>query len=404
MINVLHVIDSLTGSGVDHQLELTLKALDPQRVQSFVCYLRGPSEMEQQIQEQGIPVHRLNVGGIPQWPSAVFGLRRLVKSLDIDLIHTQLFDADVVGGVAGKLTGVPVVSTLANTIYDPEWLANNPHVNSVKLKFPKVTRRLLAKYLNQHVVAVSDLVKQAAIHNMAIGDDKVTVIHRALFPTWLENGGPNGKALPRATDIDPSLEDHYPIIINTGRLAPNKGQQYMFQAMPAILERYPKAALVMAGEGDLRRPLAAKADKLGIVGQVKFLGRHDNAKDLLRISDVFAFPSLYEGYPNELLEAMSMGVPCVASSISPVREVTKDGKLATVVPIRDAEGLANGIIDTVANMESAKIMAQTASDSVRRDYTVETVAAKLTRIYEDCVGVEAGANIPHRNQKNTRIK
>lgn len=404
MIKVLHVIDSLDIGGTERQLALTLEALDPKKVQSYVCYLHSPDDVATQIKELGVPVHHLNSSGKVQWPGAVLKLRKLVKSLNIDLIHTQLFDADVVGGIAGRLTGVPVISTLANSVYDPEWLVDNPSLNRFKLAFPRTARKFMARYLDRHVVAVSDSVRQAALQNMGIAEEKITVIHRALFPAWLQDDNAEGKVAPTAADIDPSLDDAFPIILNTGRLVPPKGQRYLIQAMPAILEKYPKAVLLIAGDGDLRRPLAAKADKLGVVDQVKFLGKRNDVKDLLRISDVFAFPSLYEGCPNSLLEAMSMKVPCVASAISPVREVTKDGKLAKLVPMRNPEMLAQGIIDTVANLESANIMANTASVAVKREFTIEMVASKLTEIYEDCLGVGAEAGSRENQYHGTPVK
>ena len=396
MINVLHVIDSLGVGGTERQLALTLNALDPQRVKSYVCYFHPPDETALWIKEMGYPVYLLNAPGRGQWFGAVRQLRGLVKTLDIDLIHTQLFDADMVGGIVGRLTGVPVVSTLANSVYDPEWLVDNPKLNRLKLAFPRTARKYMARHLDRHVVAVSDSVKQGALQNMGIAEDKVTVIHRALFPSWLQDDI-DGEETPSAVDIDPSLGDRYPIILNIGRLMPPKGQRYLIGAMPRILEKYPNAVLMIAGDGGLRRSLAAKADGLGVVNQVKFLGTRGDVKELLKICDVFAFPSLYEGCPNALLEAMSMGVPCVASAIAPVREVTKDGRLATLVPIRDPDGIADGICNTLANMESAKIMARMASDTVRREFTIEKVASKLTRIYEECLGITAEVE-SHQNQ------
>ena len=151
MINVLHVIDSLGVGGAERQLALTLSALDPQRVRSFVCYLHSPDDVEPAIRDLGIPVYRLDAEGKSQWHRAVLRLRRLVKSLDIDLIHTQLFDADVVGGLVGRITAVPVVSTLANSSYDSAWLIDNPSLSRFKLAYVCITyviKRYLSTFIN----------------------------------------------------------------------------------------------------------------------------------------------------------------------------------------------------------------------------------------------------------------
>ena len=87
------------------------------------------------------------------------------------------------------------------------------------------------------------------------------------------------------------------------------------------------------GEGRLEASLKTRAEELGVQGNVQFFGQRNDVRQLLQDSDAFVFPSLYEGCPNALLEALAMGLPCVASDIEPVAEVTQGGELASLVAI-----------------------------------------------------------------------
>jgi glycosyltransferase involved in cell wall biosynthesis len=388
---ILHVIDSLgRRGGAERQLALEVGVLDRERFANHVCYLRPPDYLEPLFNSMGVPVYRLDVHGKGQWPSGIRKLRRLVKTLDIDLIHTSLYDADIVGGVAGRLAGVPVVSTLTNSAYEPVWLIDNPHVNRYKLAFSRLTRALVARYCDRHVVAVSESVKSSAVRQLRIPEEKISVIYRALSTQWLAGNSTNtGNSTNNGSELNhcDNVPEGFPVLINTGRLEPQKGQRYIIQAMPRILRRFPKAALVILGEGSLQAQLLKLAQDLEVDDRVFFLGQRTDVKELLAASDIFVFPSLYEGCPNALIEAMVMGLPSVAFDIEPVAEVTHEGKHGILVPPQDSSAMAEAVIDLAVQPEKAKGLGQRAREMAKREFSLETVVIQRSAAYENCVGL-----------------
>jgi glycosyltransferase involved in cell wall biosynthesis len=393
---ILYLIDSLGVGGTERQLALSVAALDQRSIQSYVCYLHPPSDLERCFTNQGVPVYNLQVSGKWQWGSGILKLRRLVKSLGIDLIHTQLFNSDVIGGLVGRLSGVPVVSTLATSCYEREWLIDNPGTNRWKLAQSKMIRRLIAQRCNQHIIAVSEYVKGSAMRQLRISPEKASVIHRALSPQWFE-----ADSSPQSLEVLESnlgLNDTHPVLLNTGRLIPAKGQRYLIEAMPAILRELPKARLLIAGDGPLLSDLTGLCNRLGVKEHVLLLGQRDDVRALFEISDIFVFTSLYEGCPNALLEALSLGKPCVATQIPAVEEIVQHGQHGILVPPQSPQAIAAAVVKLVGNAQRAREMAVSAQQIARDRFTLPKVVEAMERVYTSVLAESRTQRMPARSR------
>lgn len=387
MYRVLHVIDSLGYGGTELQLALNLGGMKADRFENYVCYLHGPSHLEPALDKLGVQVFGLGLTGSRQWVRGVLRLRRLVKSLNIDLIHTNLFEADVIGGVTGRLMKRPVISTIANVCFEPEFLIDNPSLSRVKLAFPKHIRSLIANACNAHLVAVSQTVAQSAIKQLRVPPQKTSVIHRALSRQWLE---PPDDDYLKSLRTQLGLAGSGPVLLNVGRLIPQKGQCYLIEGMREVVQAFPAARLLVAGEGYLRASLTDLRDRLGLTDHVTFLGRRNDIKALHAVSDIFVFPSLFEGCPNALIEAMVMGKPCVASKISSTEEVMEEGVTGLLTPARDPQSLANAIIQLCSNPERANLMGQKARAAALERFTVSNAVEKLEALYQKVLQDRSG--------------
>lgn len=382
-IKVLHVIDSLgRGGGAERQLALEINGLNPTRFASYVCYLHPPTYLATLFKSMGVPLHELEVDGMSQWIHGVRKLRRLVKSWDIELIHTTLFESDVIGGLAGRLTGIPVVSTLASTVYEPEWLIDNTDLNRMKLMFSRLVRKFVARYLDNHLIAVSAAVKNSAMRQLRLPTDKITVIHRALSSEWLEGKVTQGLGERIGGGELPSA---FPVLISVGRLEPPKGHHYLIESMPNIIRDFPRALLLIVGEGKLYPQLKKLTESLGLNNKVLFLGQRGDIQHLLGSSDVFVLSSLYEGCPNALLEAMAMGLPSVCFNIEAVYEVTQGGRFASLVPLRDVRALAEAVIKLASNIDGARLLALEAREETRNDFASARCLSQLMDVYDRCL-------------------
>jgi glycosyltransferase involved in cell wall biosynthesis len=169
------------------------------------------------------------------------------------------------------------------------------------------------------------------------------------------------------------------LIVNVGRLSPQKNQSLLLRA----LQRLPQVHLAIAGDGDLDEALRREASLLSVAERVRFLGRLDQSSvaDLLAAADLFVQPSLFEGQSNALLEAMNAGVPVVASDIPPQAETLRgdDGApVGRLLPANDESAWAMEIGSLLSDPEQRERMA---ADARRRagDFTIERMADGFER-------------------------
>jgi glycosyltransferase involved in cell wall biosynthesis len=174
-----------------------------------------------------------------------------------------------------------------------------------------------------------------------------------------------------------------PVLLNVGRLAPQKGQRYLLRAMGDVVHESPNAQLLLVGEGHLHEELRALADPLG--EHVRFLGLRDDVAALLRRSDAFVFPSLWEGVGTALREAMLLGRPIVASDIPAHREFVTHGVDGLLVPPADAEALATAILRLLRDPEEAAAIGRRAAESAAR-FDIRRTTRELQAIYDEVIG------------------
>jgi glycosyltransferase involved in cell wall biosynthesis len=178
-----------------------------------------------------------------------------------------------------------------------------------------------------------------------------------------------------------AVDDAYPVLLSVGRLIPQKGHRYIVEAMPAILNRYPSAKLLIAGEGPLRGELENIKKSLGLDGAVFLLGSRNDIKMLHLSSDIFVFPSLSEGMPGALLEAAALGKPCVVADIEPVQEILENGKSGLFIPQHDSQALAQAVIRLSSNKEEAQALGMKARETVCSRHIINNTITKLEALY-----------------------
>jgi glycosyltransferase involved in cell wall biosynthesis len=134
-----------------------------------------------------------------------------------------------------------------------------------------------------------------------------------------------------------------PVLGVLARLAPQKGLTYLVSALPAILAQHPDTYALVVGEGYLRPDLEAQARSLGVESRLLLVGYHANVVDYLRASDIFVLPSLFEGMPLSILEAMGAGLPVIATAVDGTPEVVIEGETGLLVPPADPPALAQAV-------------------------------------------------------------
>lgn len=245
-------------------------------------------------------------------PLTVLRLARLIKARRIDIVHTHLSTASLLGAFAARISGRPVVA----------------HVHS--LNTPTCFRYSTA------LIAVAEAVKR---HLTARGMDerKIHVVH---------NGVDLDKFTPIPVPEAKSRLGHDPEAPLLGifrRLSAEKGHLTALRAMPTLLRRWPNTCLVLAGEGEELTTLKRSAAALGIADRVRFQGFVPDVRELMSACDVVMLPSLREGLPLAAIEAMALERPVVATPAGGLAEAVADGDTGFIVPANDPEALAQAV-------------------------------------------------------------
>jgi glycosyltransferase involved in cell wall biosynthesis len=169
-------------------------------------------------------------------------------------------------------------------------------------------------------------------------------------------------------------------------LSEEKGVAYLLRAMPGVLREQPGAVLVVVGEGPLDSELRALAAELGIETRIRFLGPRSDMAAILGIFDVYVLPSLREGLPLALLEAMAAGCPIVATEVGGVPSVVEPGVTGELVPPKDPDALAAGILSLLADERLRRKFSEAGPRLVRDRYSVEAMTRRYERLYREAAG------------------
>ena len=373
---VLYLVDSLGMGGAERGLALTIRHLDRSKVEPEVAYLWDPSPLRTELEAAGARVHRIGVRpGIGAF-LAVPRVLRLLREGRFDAIHTQVLWASITGRIAGRLARVTVISHIANTETGGFRDGELPPGVARKARWLARLDGWTGRWCVDRFVAISEAVRSDPIRGAGWDRSRIDVVRR---------GQASSELRERASGfVGPPLEaSGAPVLLSVGRLAEQKGLRFLLEAMPAILAEHPDAHLLVVGEGHLAQDLQGRARPLG--DRVSFLGLRDDVPALIASANLFVFPSLWEGQGNALLEAMSVGVPIVATTIPSTLETLTDGESALLVPPADAEALATAVNRLLADPRLAARLADAARLRAR-DYDIERTTRDLEGVYARAIG------------------
>jgi glycosyltransferase involved in cell wall biosynthesis len=179
------------------------------------------------------------------------------------------------------------------------------------------------------------------------------------------------------------------LIATVGRLVEAKGHRYLIESAKPVLSRFPDAHFLIIGDGELRTELERQAAQLEVAEHVHFLGTRKEVAGLLAAADLFVLPSLWEGLPMALLEAMAAAKPIVSTAVAGTDETIISGQTGLVVPPRDSLALAEGISHLLREPAEAQAMGQAARRLVEASFSARKNASEHVRLYRRLLYSEA---------------
>lgn len=322
MKRIMLVIKGLGRGGAEQLLVSTVRHADRSRFAFRVVYLLPWKDaLVADLEAEGAAVRCLDGAKGAGW---IGRLRSAARDADLVHVHSPY---PAIGARLGLPRRMPLVYTEHN-----EWQRYHPATfwgNAIT--YPR----------NDHVFAVSDTVRATIRYPRALRFRRVppmeTLVH-----------GPDPDVLARSDGVDGvraelGLSDGEPLVGTVANLKAHKGIEHLLAATPIVRRTFPRMRVVVVGQGPLEAELRARTHALGLDDVVVFTGFRTDATRLARAFDVFVLPSLGEGLPIALLEAMSLGRPSVVTSVSGLPTIVQDGAQGAVVPPADPAALATAI-------------------------------------------------------------
>ena len=347
-----------------------LPRLSQRSVDLHVAFLRDEHSASQQIKRQGITPTFF--GRSKFSPLSIWDVLQTVRRKRIQAIHCAGTKGILTSRIVGLITGVPVVSHLHD---------NEP--------VPSMFRRLMrwTNKLSTRTLVVSQDVLDHAIATLGIDVDHAEVLPNGLVLDEMRSISEEaGHQFRRGVGLLPEAR----VIGIVGRLAEVKGHDTLLRAMPAVLAKEPKARLLIVGDGAERDVLKKRVQELGLDGYVTFTGQIEEVYPALRAIDVVAIPSLREGLPYTLLEAMAMDKPVVASAVGGLAETIKHCENGVLVRPSDAQALAEALISVLSD----PLLLQTVTRGAHETANAYDIECHIDRVLATYQALASGEPLP----------
>lgn len=307
-------------------------------------------------------IHGLALGGDLD-VAMIARLRRLIRALGPDLVHLHSrIGADVMGGIAARLCGVPVVHTRRVDNPEPVWL--------VALKYR----------LHDRVIAISEAIGQLLLAE-GLPAGKLRVVRSAVVADDFERPCARQRMLRGL-----GLDDQALVVGIVAQLIERKGHRFVLDAMPGLINEHPRLQLVLFGKGPLAGQLQERIDAEGLADHVRLAGFRDDLTDILPCLDLLVHPATMEGLGVSLLQASAAGVPIVASRVGGIPEAVRDGVNGVLVPAADVAELGRAIAALLDDGDLRRRLGDAGRALVRDEFSAGAMVDGNLAVYRELLG------------------
>lgn len=326
-------------------------------------------EFYEAAKRRGLNPAMVRCEGRADW-KALREIRRHIRESSVDVVHTHGYKADLYGYLAARREKKPVVATCHN------WR----DVGSALRLYNRLDRMALRRF--DAIAAVSETVAEK-LRLAGVPARRIRTIPNGIDARAFEDA---------AVGSDKSSSSSKcPVIGVVARLDLQKGFEYLFQAVRGLSESYPGLKVVIVGEGPDRAAIDAMIRRLGLEDQVKLAGQRNDMPAVYADMDIFVLPSLNEGLPMTVLEAMAASRPVIATRVGAIPKVVADGHTGLLVEPGDVFGLRGAIFRVLANPDLRRRLGQQARDRVLQHYTSDIMARRYAELYEKVLAQPASA-------------
>jgi glycosyltransferase involved in cell wall biosynthesis len=392
-VRVVFSIGAMHGGGSERQIALLLRHLDRQLFEPFLylVYKSGPllemlpSDVEVVSFDSRVTPSRIYLPGLMHF-RRVRDFSRYLQEVHADVSYDRTFLMTLISAAGAQQTGVPNVSTIVT----------NPETGFAPVagRFQWLKRRILRRLYNgsTQVLAVSDGAREAAIRFYGIDPEKIATHLNGVDVDWIQEQASQTINDEWWTGAKrPASASRIFRIVTAGRLNEQKGFHLLIDAISQVRSKHRNTEfrLAILGDGPRRENLARQIAQSDLRETVHLTGFQDNPIAWYRSADLFVLPSLIEGMPNVLLEAMACGTPVISSDCpSGPAEILDGGRYGKLIAPGSVDELIHAIEKSLLDDESSKNMAIAAKTHVSKNWSVQSAARRLEKILIHCVRQE----------------
>lgn len=368
-IKVLHLTTDSRIAGAEKLLLGIADNYRRDKYQLYFCTIKGEGDFHRELNQRHQKTLSLNCHNIYQAFRGIWRLVNILRQERMDILHTHLYHAAILGGIAARISRVPT-------------LIMTRHYSDLIYLYGSYLERLLdrlASRITHHIIAISRGVKRVLVNLDHINPDKITVIYNGIdISDWQPGSEHNTRDLKRELGIDDSAK----IVGAVSTLHPRKGHRYLIEAAKDVCSRKPNVRFLIVGDGQLKGQLQQLAFRLNLGRHVIFTGYRKDISKLISIMDILVQPSVEEGFGITLLEAMAAGKPVIGTEVGGIPEIIKGGVNGLLVPPRDPSSLSRAIQKLLNNPEQAKYMGQRGRQMLEKHFTISKMVKKYEELYE----------------------
>jgi len=362
-INVLQLVEGFNFGGAETKLLELVRHMDRDRFATTVISLGLGNEIEDKFHQLDCPVmtfQRRNKIDL----SLLGRLTEFITKQKIDIVMSTLFYADILGALAAHRGGAKAMFAW-ETISSPKWLV--PH------RF--VAYHFVLRHIDR-VISVSHATATWLREKRKVPAKKIIVIP---YGVDLDRFQSSRKSLTRES-IGVKPDDV--LIGQVSRLNEQKGHKYLVEAAFKIVKHIPNARFVLVGDGPLRGDIEDQIKRLDLSKHFILLGFRQDVPDILALLDYFVLPSLYEGLPNVILEAMAARLPIIATPVDGTKEAILDGESGILVPAGNVNALVEKLCQLNSNPTVAAQLGENARKRVESHFSLGKQVTDFENLYE----------------------
>lgn len=364
-IKILFVLDSLGLGGAQSVILNILKHIDRNKFNAELAFFDREGDYMSNLPKD-ITYYDLNA---VRTRYMVFSLVRLLREIKPQIIFSTLFKVNAAINIAVKLAGI-----------SPKVIIRSSNFLSSKFRVEPFYTNILSRWANKNadlIVATTKEMRSDMYKNFNIPFNQIKVINNPVDIKFIDEM--SHKPIKNSSIKINSLQNS-PLIASMGRLTIQKGYSYLLRAFQMVRNKLP-ARLFILGRGDKKEELENLAKDLNVDEYVKFLGFQSNPYRLIARADLFVLSSLWEGFPNALIEAMTCRIPVISTDCSSgPEEIITSGVNGLLVPVGNVDILANAIIKVLTDKKLSNKIAKNGRKRVM-DFEAEKVVREYEKLF-----------------------